>query len=84
MPFVQACSGQAVKLTTHLQLMPRLIRGSVSEWGGARLIKHRDNFAYVLQVMSCSKWQINKNMDGSVSRLSLAYYAKTVRWSRIE
>jgi hypothetical protein len=51
--FPRGKSGRGVKLTTHLQLLPRSgIRGSIhphyhtSSWRRASLVKHRDNYYY--------------------------------------
>jgi hypothetical protein len=53
------CNGRGVKLTTHLQLVPRSRkRGSIhppphaSSWHSAQLVKHRNNFTFYLRVIT--------------------------------
>jgi hypothetical protein len=58
--FPQGSSGRYVKVTTHLQLVPRSrIRGSIHPLShmpsccSASLVKHRDNFTLLV----CNAWQ---------------------------
>jgi hypothetical protein len=54
--FLRGSSGRGVKLTTHLQLVPRSRRcGSIHplphtpSWHSAQLVKHRDNFPFTTE-----------------------------------
>jgi hypothetical protein len=70
--FPRGWSGRDVKLTPHLQLVPKSrIRGSVppvphtSSWYSAQLVNHRDNCAFTLLV-SCGA-QVSKTSPGRFS-----------------
>jgi hypothetical protein len=67
--FPWGSSGRGVKLTTHLQPVPRSrIRGSIhplphtSSWRSASLVKHRDNFTFTTPWRLMGEWRYSSNI----------------------